>query len=148
MMHKSALLALSVFALSASTLAGAAHAQTAPDLSSLHDALHLTAAQEDGWRAYRSAITPDPQAEARHRQASMLMATLPTPRRVDLIDAEMQEDLAMVRRQGDAVKAFYSGLTPDQQRTFDRQTLQGQGQGGDGGNLRQPQKNQQLPPPR
>ena len=132
-------IALSVLAFLA--FAGAAHAQSqsgAPDLSALHDALHLTAPQEDGWRAYRAAITPDPQAAARHRQAQMMLSTLPTPRRVDLIDAEMQEDLATLNHQGQAVKAFYATLTPGQQRTFDQQTLPNARSGGTGGSLRQP----------
>jgi hypothetical protein len=134
-------------ALSLSAFAGAASAQ-APDLSALHDALRLTPPQEDAWRAYTAAITPDPQAEARHRAAAMMIPTLPTPRRVDLINAEMAEDQAAVRRQGEAVKAFYATLTPEQQRTFDRQTAPGQAsQGsGSGGGLRQPQ-NGALPPP-
>jgi hypothetical protein len=111
--------------------AGGVRAQT-PDLSSLHDALHLTAAQEDGWRAYRAAIAPDPSAQARRRAAAMMMATLPTPRRIDLVNAEMSEDLAEAHRQGEAVKAFYASLTPDQQRTFDHETLQSNGAGGGG----------------
>jgi hypothetical protein len=103
-------------------LAGGAKAQT-PQLSSLHDALYLTNAQESGWRAYVAAIRPDAGAEARHREAGRLMVTLTTPRRVDLINAELEEDAAAVRHQGEAVKAFYASLTPDQQRTFDRQTV-------------------------
>ena len=131
-------------ALAAIAITLPAHAQT-PDLSSLHDALHLTAAQEDGWRGYRAAITPDPSTEARRRSAAMMMSTLTTPRRIDLINAEMEEDFAAMRHQGQAVKAFYATLTPDQQRTFDRQTLQ---TGGDGQTLRQPSQSQRLPPPR
>jgi hypothetical protein len=130
------------------TAALPAHAQQAPDFSGLHDALHLTAAQEDGWRAYRAAITPDPSAEARHRAAAMMMTTLTTPRRIDLINAEMDEDAATLHRQGEAVKAFYATLTPDQQRTFDRQTLQSQGDAGGGQGLHQPPPSRELPPPR
>ena len=120
-----------------------ANAQT-PDLSSLHDALHLTTAQEDGWRSYRAAITPNSSTEARRRSAAMMMNTLTTPRRIDLINAEMQEDFAAMQRQGQAVKAFYATLTPDQQRTFDRQTLQN---GGSGQSLQQPSQSQRLPQP-
>ena len=123
-----------------------AKAQGGGDLSALHDALHLSAAQEDAWRGYRAAIAPDPQAEARHRAASMMMGTLTTPRRVDLIDAEMEQDLTIVHRQGEAVKAFYAKLTPDQQRTFDRQTMQSSGEGAS--SLRQPSQNRPLPQPR
>ncbi len=129
-------------------LGGVARAQSAsPDLAALHDALHLTVQQEDGWRAYRAAITPDPQADARHRQAAMMLATLPTPRRVDLIEAEMQEDAATLHRQGQAVKAFYSTLSPSQQRTFDQQTAPNAQRSSSGGSsLRQPPSNGMSPP--
>ncbi len=95
----------------------------APDLQGLHDALRLTPAQDRDWQAYVAAIAPDPGAEARHRSAAMMMATLPTPRRIDLITSAMEEDVSAMRRQGDAVKAFYARLTPDQQRIFDAKTL-------------------------
>lgn len=131
----------------AGLLAGGAHAQTAK-LSSLHDALHLTGAQEDGWRAYVAAISPDPGADARHRETSRMMPTLPTPRRVDLINAEVDADAAQVHRQGAAVKAFYASLTPDQQRTFDRQTAQGASNGGQGGAPLGRPATSNLPPPR
>jgi hypothetical protein len=142
----SRLLLCGLAALSALTITVPAIAQ-APDLSSLHDALHLTAAQEDGWRGYRAAITPDPSAEARRRSAAMMMSTLTTPRRIDLINAEMNEDFSAMRRQGEAVKSFYATLTPDQQRTFDRQTLQTGGNNGGGQPLRQPSQGQRLSPP-
>jgi hypothetical protein len=53
----------------------------------------------------------------------MLFPTLTAPRRIDLVEAEMQQDLADVHRQSEALKAFYATLTPDQQRIFDIQTL-------------------------
>lgn len=114
------------------TLASGAYAQhpaASAAIGNLHDALHLTAAQEDGWRAYKAAIQPDPSADSRHRSASRMMPSLTTPRRIDLINAEMTADMAFARRQGDAVKAFYASLTPEQQHAFDRQTLQGSGGG-------------------
>jgi len=139
----------------AAALAGGVHAQTA-QLSSLHDALHLTAAQEDGWRAYVAAISPDPSADARHRETARMMPTLSTPRRVDLINAEVDEDAALVHRQGAAVKVFYASLTPAQQHAFDRQTVQvqtGQAQAGDpqqqqGGSVLGRPSSDSLPPPR
>ncbi len=97
--------------------------QDGPDLQGLHDALRLSPAQEGDWRAYIAAISPDPGAEARHRSAAMMMTTLSTPRRIDLMSAQMDEDMAAMRRQGEAVKAFYARLTPDQQHTFDARTL-------------------------
>jgi murein L,D-transpeptidase YcbB/YkuD len=124
-MRKSRLFAIAVFAAS---LAGAAVAQeqqqTSQDLSRLHDALNLSPQQQGAWRAYIAAINPDPQLEARHRSAAQMMQSLPTPRRIDLIEAEMEADMTAMRRQGQAVKAFYAQLSPAQQRTFDVLTYQ------------------------
>src|SRR5437763_1333631 len=80
-------------------------------LSRLHDELHLSAAQEAAWRTYEAAIGADAQADARRRSAEQLLPTLPTPRRIALIDATMTSDLADFRRQSQAVIAFYNQLT-------------------------------------
>ncbi len=107
-------------------LGSAAAAQTAAiKLGDLHDALHLTAEQEAAWRDYQAAIAPDPQAGARRRATEQMLPQLPTPRRIALVEAAMSQELAEFRRQGEAVTAFYSRLTPQQQVTFDRQTLPG-----------------------
>ena len=112
--------------LAAGLAAGGAQAQgpqRGPNLNALHDALHLTPAQEPAWNAYKATATPSAQALQRRRSAAMLFPTLTAPRRVDLVEAEMQQDIADLHRQGEALKAFYAGLTPAQQRTFDTQTL-------------------------
>lgn len=119
-------------------LAGAAGAQTprgassseAIRLTQLHDALHLTAAQEHGWQIYQAAMAPDPRMPARRRAAEALLPQLSTPRRLALMEATMEQDMTDLKRQGAAVLAFYNSLTPDQQRTFDRQTLPSAGQAG------------------
>jgi LTXXQ motif family protein len=124
-MHKSVLIAFSLLIL---PVADSALAQSqvessqSEEMSRLHDALHLSPTQETAWRAYVAAIAPDPAVEARRQSAATMMRTLPTPRRIDLINAEMEADMASMRRQGDAVKAFYAQLSPDQQRTFDSAT--------------------------
>jgi hypothetical protein len=104
--------------------------QPSPQASAqrLHDALRLTPDQEGAWRAYQQGISPDPQQAARERQAQMLMPNLPTPRRLALMRAQMQSDLAAFDHDARAVEAFYGVLSPDQQRTFDRETARG-GQG-------------------
>ena len=104
-------------------LAGSAAAQSQTTL--LHDALHLSAAQEDSWRAYQRVVAGDPQERARTRQTALLLPTLPTPRRLALIRAQMEADLAAFDHKAQAVTTFYAGLYPDQQRTFDRQTAAG-----------------------
>jgi hypothetical protein len=50
------------------------------------------------------------------------MPQIPTPRRLALMEATMADELADFRRERAAVEAFYNRLTPDQQRTFDRDT--------------------------
>jgi hypothetical protein len=35
----------------------------------------------------------------------------------------MRSDLQEMERRGDALKAFYATLSPDQQATFDRETM-------------------------
>ena len=52
----------------------------------------------------------------------MLMPTLPTPRRLALMRAQMQSDLIAFDHDVQAVNAFYDQLSPDQQRVFDTQT--------------------------
>ena len=105
-------------------MASGAVAQTPTDkLTQLHDTLHLTSDQEPAWRSYTAALASDGQAAARRQATQRLLPQLPTPRRVALIDATMEQDLADLRRQGNAVTAFYGHLTPDQQAIFDRQTL-------------------------
>lgn len=102
--------------------AGAASSQT-QNLSALHDSLHLSASQEGAWSAYKAATTPSPEAQQRRRAAAQLFPQLTAPRRIDLVEAAMQQDLADLHRQGEALKSFYATLSPAQQRTFDTQTL-------------------------
>lgn len=110
--------------------AGVAAAGQAPrelpvtaELLRLHDDLRLTDSQESDWKAYAMAVAPNPEAEARHRATSELLPLVPTPRRIALIEAMMNQDALDFKRQAAAVNAFYATLTPDQQKAFDRDTL-------------------------
>jgi hypothetical protein len=119
-------------------LSGTALAQQAPngqgsgpDLNRLHAALRLNPQQEGAWASYAAALTPDSQAQSRRQAAQQMLPTLPTPRRIALMQSEMAADAADLRRIGDAVVAFYGQLTPAQQQVFDRETLpQGSPAGG------------------
>jgi hypothetical protein len=89
----------------------------------LHDALNLSSFQEPAWQTYTTAMTPNPQTEARHRATDQLLPSLATPRRIALIQAAMAQDSVEIKRQGAAMLAFYSQLSPAQQKVFDAQTL-------------------------
>ena len=107
-------------ALAVLALAPAARAQSR--LSLLHDALHLSTAQEPAWRAFVAATRAAPEAEAQAQATARLSPTLPTPRRLALLRAQMQADLDRFDRQAQAIVAFYGALTPQQQQTFDRES--------------------------
>jgi protein CpxP len=109
-----------------------AFAQSGQDkLRQLHGDLHLTAEQEGTWRNYTAAIMPDAQAKARREAAEQLLPQLTTPRRVALVDAISAQDEADLHRRGEIVNTFYASLSPDQQHTFDRETVpSGVGQSG------------------
>jgi hypothetical protein len=112
-----------IAALLAFGLGPAARAQSQePDLHRLHDALQLSAAQEEAWNAFQAAESPDPQDDARRRSAAQMMPSLHAPQRVDLSIAAMQADLDTLQRRGAALKRFYSILSPAQQAAFDRAT--------------------------
>jgi protein CpxP len=105
-------------------IGSAAFAQNAQDkLRQLHGDLHLAAKQEATWRDYTAAILPNAQAKARRESAEQLLPQLTTPRRIALVEAISAQDEADLHRRGEIVNRFYASLSPDQQRTFDRETL-------------------------
>jgi hypothetical protein len=105
-------------------LSGAAVAQSSsPMLSKLHDDLRLTPGQQGVWDQYVASTDDGGQMQARRQAAEQLLPQIPTPRRLALMEATMTQELADFRRQKEAIEGFYDRLTPDQQRTFDRDTL-------------------------
>ncbi len=117
----------SMVALIAAVLAMPAMAQNGPtpeqELVALHDALRLTAAQENPWAAYRAAAPAPGVTEQRRAAADRMFPGLTAPRRIDLVEAEMRQELTELQRQSAALKALYAALSPEQQRIFDERTL-------------------------
>lgn len=93
----------------------------------LHLALHLAPSQETAWQQYRSQSDVPDRAQERRRSASTLFPTLDAPHRMDLVEAEMRQELADLQRQSQALKGFYAVLTPEQRRIFDTRTLPPEG---------------------
>ena len=93
------------------------------DFAGLHNALHLSPAQEPAWAAYRAAAPSPGATEQRRRAAAALFPTLESPRRIDLVEAEMRQELLELQRQSKALKGLYAALSPEQQRVFDERTL-------------------------
>jgi len=79
--------------------------------------LQITAEQEGAWKTFTDAMQPQPGAHARLDRKGM--AKLSTPERIDRMRALRNQRAAEMDRRGDAVKALYAVLTPEQQKTFD-----------------------------
>ena len=95
----------------------------ARQIESLHRALNLTPDQEGAWRAYRSAADAPNTVQQRRNAAAAMFAQIDAPHRMDLVEAEMRQELVDLQHQAQALKAFYARLSPQQQRIFDAKTL-------------------------
>ena len=104
----------------AAPLSGRAQDRDAPP--PLPYVLQLQTEQAQAWRAYRDELALErvdaAEAEA---QADQLNA-MTTPQRIDHQLAQLPMREAQMRRQAQAVRAFYAQLSPAQRRVFDRIT--------------------------
>ncbi len=113
-------------------------ARIAKHQADLKAKLALTPAQEGAWSAYTASMQP-PVRGARPDRAAMKAEfdKLTTPQRIDkmreLRAQRMAEMNAAMDKHGDATKAFYAALSPEQQKTFDSQRMGRGGMGGMGG---------------
>lgn len=94
----------------------------AKHLAELKAKLKITPNQEAAWTSFTDALKP-PARDMEKRPDRAEFAKLTTPERIDKMQAMHKEreaamDAAMTKR-GDATKAFYAVLTPDQQKVFD-----------------------------
>jgi hypothetical protein len=100
--------------------------------------LALTPTQESAWSTYTAAMQPPARPATRPDRAAMKaeFEKLTTPQRIDkmreLRAQRMAEMNAAMDKRGDATKAFYAALSPEQQKTFDSQRMSRGGMGGKG----------------
>ena len=108
-------------------------------LAALKAKLKLTPAQEGAWTTYTAAMKPPADLLAKRAEHDEL-AKLPTPERIDKMKAlrnqHMADMTAAMDKRGDATKAFYATLTPEQQKTFDAAAVR-HGAGGHMGGARE-----------
>ncbi len=95
--------------------------------------LQLTPAQEGAWTSFTAAIKPGAELLAKRPDRAEL-EKLPTPERIDKMKAlhtqHMADMTAAMDKRGDATKAFYAVLTPEQQKVFDANAMSHHGPGG------------------
>ncbi len=101
--------------------------------AALKAALKLTPAQEGAWTTFTAAIKP-PADRAAKRPDFEALSKLPTPERIDKMKAQhaqhVNETTAVMEKRGEATKAFYAVLTPEQQKVFDAAAARHPGPGG------------------
>ncbi len=88
-------------------------------MTELKSKLQLTPAQEGAWTKFAEAMRPTPAAKRPDHDAMM---KLPTPERIDQMRALHQQHTAQMDQRGEAAKAFYATLSPEQKKRFDDQT--------------------------
>lgn len=103
-------------------------------MADLKAQLKITPAQEAAWTAYTGAMQPPANAQrAGQRMDRAEFANLSTPQRIDLMQQRADERHAQMKQRGDAVKAFYAQLTPEQQKIYDDRAMRGDKSGKRGG---------------
>lgn len=92
--------------------------------------LKLTPAQEGAWTTYTAAMKPPADLLAKRPDRAEL-DKLTTPERIDKMKAlhtqHMTDMNAAMDKHGEATKAFYATLTPEQQKIFDARAMRHHG---------------------
>lgn len=85
--------------------------------------LKITPAQESAWTTFTAAMQPPARGARPTPEQRAEYEKLTTPQRIDKMrDMRTQrsaEMAAAMDKRGEATKAFYAALTPDQQKVFD-----------------------------
>jgi hypothetical protein len=97
-------------------------ARMAKRMQALKASLKLNASQEAGWTSYMAAVKPQRPAPG-DRPERPDFAKMTTPERIDAMGAMHAKHQAAMDQRNQATKAFYATLTPEQQKTFDAETL-------------------------
>ena len=90
-------------------------------LADLKEKLKLDASQESAWSSFAAA--QQPPAPPAQRPSREDIAKLTTPERLDLMQKRQAERSAAFAKRADATRSFYAALKPEQQKTFDAETL-------------------------
>lgn len=98
-------------------------------MAQLKTKLTITAAQEPAWTTFTTAMQP-PKDRADMRKMHDELEKLSTPARIDKMNAFHAEKQAEMTKKGEAVKAFYNVLTPEQRKIFDDQAQKMMGRKG------------------
>ncbi|VTU14789.1 hypothetical protein H6CHR_00015 [Variovorax sp. PBL-H6] len=106
-------------------------AKRAQRLAELKQKLRLDASQEGAWSNFTATQQrPRPAGTARMERAEF--AKLTTPQRLERMQARQAERSARLAQRIEATRSFYATLSPEQQKTFDAETVHAGHRGGQG----------------
>jgi len=108
-------------------------AHRAERLAALKEKLKLTPAQEGAWSTFTAAQQPPARPAGPPGAERAEFAKMTTPQRLDRMQAMQAERSAMFAKRADATRSFYATLSPEQQKTFDAESMQRFGPRGAGG---------------
>ena len=100
-------------------------------LNSLKEKLKLESSQQTAWNSYTDALKPPANGARPQRMSREDFAKLTTPQRLDMMQKRHSEREAAFDKRADATRSFYATLSPEQQKTFDTETLRFGPGGGD-----------------
>ena len=108
-------------------------------LAELKTKLKLNASQEGAWTTFTAATQPParPAQGANRAAARAEFEKLTTPQRLERMQARQAERSARFAQRAEATKTFYAVLTPEQQKTFDAESMR-RGHRGDHGHRGHP----------
>lgn len=93
-------------------------------MADLKTKLKLDPSQEPAWSAFAAASQPPGPPPGRDPKATRAeFEKMTTPQRLDRMQARQAEHTAMSAKRAESTRAFYATLTPNQQKTFDTETL-------------------------
>lgn len=93
-------------------------------LADLKTKLKLDVSQEGAWSTFTASMQPPPMAQRPDRAAMRAeFEKLTTPQRLDRMQARQAERAAMAAKRADATRTFYAALKPEQQKTFDAESM-------------------------
>ena len=100
--------------------------------------LKIMPAQEGAWTAFTTAMQPPSDGGARpSTEQHAELDKLTTPQRIDKLreirSQRMTAMTALMDKRGEAAKAFYAALSPEQQKVFDAEHQMRGGRHGHGG---------------
>ncbi|MEJ7687993.1 MAG: Spy/CpxP family protein refolding chaperone [Variovorax sp.] len=98
-------------------------AHRAERLATLKQKLQLTLSQEGAWSGFTEAQKRPPRAAGQARADRAELARLTTPQRLDRMQARQAERSAMQGKRIDATRTLYAALSPEQQKTFDAESM-------------------------